>query len=137
MMSNAVWQEALKLTQSLEEITGLMKDKLDAGEVEAFLSLLDQRQKIIEQLDQLKNESGIASWIDVADKEVSQEIQKISQEIANTFRHLLQEDQRIKNILEEKRSITLKKLGEIRRSQQVHKTYERGGICGAFIDSRG
>ncbi|MFY9271423.1 MAG: flagellar protein FliT [Thermacetogeniaceae bacterium] len=137
MMSNAVWQEALKLTQSLEEITGLMKDKLDAGEVEAFLSLLDQRQKIIEQLDQLKNESGIASWIDVADKEVSQEIQKISQEIANTFRHLLQEDQRIKNILEEKRSTVLKKLGEVRRSQRVHETYERGGICGAFIDSRG
>jgi len=113
-----------------------MKDKIAAGEVGAFLSLLDQRQKIFEQLDRLKNESGIESWTDVAEKE-SLEIQKISQQIADIFRHLLKEDQFIRNILEEKRSFALKKLGEVRRSQQVHKTYERGGICGAFIDSRG
>ena len=135
-MNNAVWQEALKLTQSLNEITGVMKDKIAAGEVGAFLSLLDQRQKIFEQLDRLKNESGIESWTDVAEKE-SLEIQKISQQIADIFRHLLKEDQFIRNILEEKRSFALKKLGDVRRSQQVHKTYDRGGICGAFIDSRG
>ena len=136
-MNNAVWQEALKLTKSLKEITGVMKDKIDAGEVEAFLSLIDQRQEIFKQLDQLKNESGIESWIDAAEKEMSQEIQKASREIADTFRYLLQEDQIIRNILEEKRSTVLKKLGEVRRSQRVHETYERGGICGAFIDSRG
>lgn len=136
-MNNAVWQEALKLAQSLREITGIMKDKIDAGEIEAFLSLLEDRQRIFQQLDQLREESGIESWINAAEKEMSQEIQKASREIADIFRHLLQEDQRIKNILEEKRSITLKKLGEIRKSQRVHETYEKGGICGAFIDSRG
>lgn len=136
-MNNAVWQEALKLAQSLKEITGFMKDKVTAGEMEAFLSLLDKRQKIFQQLDQLKRESGIESWIVVAEKEMSQEIQKVSLEIADTFKHLLKEDQIIKNLLEEKRSVTLQKLGEVRRSQRLYKTYERGGLRGAFIDSRG
>jgi flagellar biosynthesis/type III secretory pathway chaperone len=135
-MNKAVWLEAWKLTQRLEEITGVMKSEIEAGEVEALHSLIGERQKIFNQLDQLRKRAGIRSWTDVENEGVSQEIQIVSQKIVAAFKNLLKEDQMIKNILEEKRTTVLKKLEQVRRSRQAHETYEGSGIFGGFIDSR-
>lgn len=135
-----VWQEASALARRMQQVTAAVAERIDRGEVDVLPSLLGERQKICEQLDRLRQEYGIASWVAAgeSDSNLPEGICAASREIAGIFRSLLDEDERIRRKLEEKMLAVKNDLMQVKRMKEVHRLYAGGSspICGAFIDSR-
>ncbi len=135
-----IWRTARDLARRMRQVTGIMAERIDRGEVDDLASLLDERQEICELLDKLRAEHGIASW--VAGNELNDNLPDgagaARQEMGEIFRWLMAEDERLRRKLQEKMLAVKKDLGHVKKMRQAHRLYTGGTLlpCGAFVDSR-
>lgn len=134
--TTVAWQEAREGVQRLVQITGVMKKKAEKGQIDEFLSLLDDRQVICERLDQLREEAGITSWT-IVPEQGTHEAKVYSREIATALKQLIQDDRMMKKALDAKKIAVQKDLEEVRQSRRAQKRYDGSGASGIFIDSKG
>lgn len=132
----AVWQEARRLAELLEEITRRLAEKAAGGQVEELPALLGRRQQICERLDRLRSEWGIPSWTEGV--QAPPAAADASREIGEIFRRVAGEDDRIRRILEERRAAVREELDRVRRLRRAQRAYAAEGPLpfGAFIDNR-
>lgn len=134
--ATAVWREAREGIRRIVQITGVMKKKAEEGQIEEFLSLLDARQLIYEQLDRLREETGITAWT-ITPEHGSQAVKAYSREITAALEQLIQDDQMMKKALDAQKITLQEDLEEVRQSRQAQKRYGGSGHAGIFIDSKG
>lgn len=129
------WQEAREGVRRLVQITGVMKKKVEEGQIEELLSLLDDRHQICKRLDLLRKEAGITSWTAVP-VQGPQELKVCSREITEAFKQLIKDDQIIKKIMNNQKITVQEDLKEVRLSRKAQKMYRGSGAAGIFIDSK-
>ncbi len=133
----AVWQEARRLAELLEEITRRLAEKAAGGQVEELPALLERRQQICERLDRLRSEWGIPSWTEGV--QAPPAAAGTAREIGEIFRRVAGEDDRVRRILEERRAAVREELDRVRRLRRAQRAYTVEGPLpfGAFIDNKG
>lgn len=136
--SLSVWEEARSLTRRMWWVTRCIAERVERREVESLSSLVSERQEICERLDALRQEHGIASWIvgDSADG-LPESVRTASREIAEIFRLLLEEDEKIRGKLEEAMAALREDLFQLQRTKEASHLYEGRALSlrGAFVDS--
>ncbi|MGB9792736.1 MAG: flagellar protein FliT [Thermacetogeniaceae bacterium] len=138
-VDQGVWEEARGLARRMQEVTRAIAEKVERRDIEPLLSLLGERQEICERLDELRREHGIASWVvESSDGELPESIHEASREIAGIFRSLLEEDEKIRRMMEEAMAAVRDDLIQVKMANEARRLYEGGALPlrGAFVDSR-
>ncbi|NPV27602.1 MAG: flagellar protein FliT [Firmicutes bacterium] len=135
-----VWEKALALAHQLAEATRLLEEQLAAGQIEALDGLLDARQRVMFELDQLRAENGIPSWVAEAgtEEKVSTEVQEIRQKIQGIFEQVTSRDEGIRREMQSKLAECRDNLANLRRLKKASQAYRAGPVLpeGIFVDSK-
>lgn len=134
-----VWQEARVLFRRLDDLTRVLGERITAGQVEDLVSLLDDRQRLCDRLDQLKAENGIGSWVrPEPDPKLSAAVTEHRQEIGEIFQRLIRDDERNRRALQGKMDVLKSDMEQVREMRRVDRLYQGigGPADGIFIDSK-
>lgn len=128
-----VWSEARDLLLRWEAITGEIGERLPNNSGAALLPLLAERHRLSRQLDALKVEHSVASWIGSGDQ-----VCALQEEVAVIGRRLLAEDERIRRAVRHKMDVLQEQISRIRNTRVAAHTYHgrRLTVRGAFVDAR-
>lgn len=132
------WQEARRLAEQLEEITGELAKSIAEERVEKFAPLLERRQGICDRFDCLRSKWGVVSWTNPGQGDLAPEIKMAARELREIFGNLASADEEMRQVLLEKMAAVKGDLKKIRQLRQAQRVYvEQGGSpYGAFIDNK-
>jgi len=127
------WKEARDLLLHWEALTREMGERLPDSPGSFLLALLAQRRELSRRLDALKEEYGIATWI-----QGGEGCSLMQQEVAAIGRRLLAEDERIRRDVQHKMDTLREQVDRLRQTRIAARTYSgcRRTVKGAFIDAR-
>jgi hypothetical protein len=130
-----VWDEARDLLLRWEALTMELETNVVSGATQNLLPLLEERRKLRDRLDALREDYRIATWVEWPVKNRPTSTQE---EIKTILSRLMVKNERIRHELEERMGSLEQKIAEVRRTRVANNLYQkrRRSITGAFIDAR-
>jgi hypothetical protein len=130
-----VWDEARDLLLRWEALAVELGKNMASGATQNLLPLLGKRRKLHDRLDALREDYGIATWVEWPVKDRPTTAQE---EIRTILSRLVVENENIRHELEERMGSLKQKIAEVRRTRVANSLYQkrRRSIKGAFIDAR-
>ncbi len=130
-----VWSEARDLLLRWEVLTMELGKSAAGVAPQNLLPLLEERRKLRDRLDALKEEHGIAAWNEwpVEDRPTTAQV-----EVRAILSRLLVKHEEIRKELETRMGSLKQKIAEVRQTRTANRFYQkrRRSIKGAFIDTR-
>jgi hypothetical protein len=130
-----VWSEVRDLLLHWESLTMELGKYVTGGAAQNLLPLLEERRKLRDRLDALKEEQGIAAWNEWPAENCPTTAQI---EVRAILSRLLLKHEEIRAELETGMGSLQQKIAEVRQARTANRFYEkrRRSITGAFIDTK-
>lgn len=129
------WEEARDLLLRWEALTKKLGKSVAGGATQNLPALLEERRKIRDRLDALREEHGIVAWNEwpVEDHPATAQV-----EVRAILSRLLVEHEEIRNELEARMGSLKQKITGVQQTRMVKRLYQKRRCCikGAFIDAR-
>jgi hypothetical protein len=131
-------ENQIQLLQELESVAAGLAGLIDAGDGDAMLGLIDQRQVLIDRLSGMQTESLAFRERYEASRTPHAEIASKSRMVSDLARRILAGDDRDRRALEARRDATGRELGELVAGRRAASAYSQRSEQGArFQDQQG